>query len=422
MQSLDSIRNLVWVLLITCVGCSMGLAQEAKPDIPVALDKLLLKSGAEMRGKILNELTEDGRVYILFQTESGGTLKLERGSVVRRAYPADDIEKEYYIKIQDLPDTSEGHWTMYQWLSRQKGGASRFKYERQFHLRRIVEKDPTDEKALRLLQYQNLDGRWVDKDLLHTYHGYVSDGGKWMPRLQLEVNHRAEQKKQSKGDRNSQLKRWNKYVLGKENPSVVERQLYALVDQNSLDLVARLMKDEKRSPVRRLYVDAIGRLPSGYARNLLVGYAITDPDDDVRERAITMLQQDKYDAFQSTTTAAAYLNSPENYMVRRAARLIGILKADNGPYYLQQVLVTSHKRATGNDPGRTQGSFSNTGELQSFGQGGGPTHKIVEIQNVEVLDALREYSGQDYGFDETRWKRWYIENHVSTEEDMRRDN
>ncbi|MCH2179836.1 MAG: HEAT repeat domain-containing protein [Mariniblastus sp.] len=422
MGSLVSMMTRLRILLSLLVCCSMGFSQETVPDQRVALDKLLLKSGAEIRGKILNKISEDGRIYFLFRTEAGGTLKLEQGTVVRRAYPADEIEKEYYAKVIALPDTSEGHWTMYQWLSRQKGGVSRFKHERQYHLRQIVDKDPTDEKALRLLEYQNLDGRWINKELLHKYHGYVSDGGKWMPRLQLEVNERAEQKKQSKGDRNSQLKRWNKYVLGKEELGVVVRQLYTLVDENALDLVARQMKDEQRPWVRRLYVDAIGRLPSGYARNLLVGYAITDPDEGVRERAITMLQQDKYDGFQSTTTAAAYLNHPENYMVRRAAKLIGILKADNGPYYLQQVLVTSHKRATGNEPGRTQGTFSNTGELQSFGQGGGPTHKIVDIQNVEVLDALREYSGQDFGYDETRWKRWYIENHVSTEEDMRRDN
>ena len=209
--------------------------------------------------------------------------------------------------------------------------------------------------------------------------------------------------------------------MGNENPSVVEKQLYALVDADSLDLVAKMMGEEKRPDVRRLFVEAIGRLPTSYAQSLLVKYAIVDGEAKVRDRAITMLQQPHYEPFQSTTIAAAYLASPEDLVVRRTARLIGILGADNGPFYLKQVLVTTHKTATGNQPGRTQGSFSNSGDLQSFGAGGGPTHKLVEVQNHEALDALRIYSGQDFGFDVNRWKKWFIENHMTTEEDIRRD-
>ncbi len=424
MKPSSSMKLLGSVILSALIMTAAGVCQDPSDDGDPpshALDKLLLKSGAEIRGQILQEVTQEGRTYVLFRTENGGLLKLERGQVVRRSYPAEPIEKEYHAKVTDLPDNTDSHWTMYQWLSRQKGGAVRFKHERDFHLRRIIELDPTDERALNLLDFQNLDGQWVDKDLLHAYHGYVSDGGKWMPQLQLQVNQRAEQKKQAKGDRNGELKRWNRYVLGNENPSVVQKQLYALVDANSLDLVAKMMAEEKRPDVRRLFVEAIGRLPTSYAQSLLVKYAILDGEAKVRDRAITMLQQPHYVPFQSTTIAAGYLASPENLVVRRTARLIGILGADNGPFYLKQVLVTKHKTATGNQPGRTQGSFSNSGDLQSFGAGGGPTHKLVEVQNHEALDALRIYSGQDFGFDVNRWKKWFIENHMTTEEDIRRD-
>ena len=387
-----------------------------------ALDRLALKSGTEIRGKILKpEIVEDGRKYILFRTENGGVLKLEMGKVVIRSYSADPVESEYHSKLDQLPDDTDSHWTMYQWLSRQKGGSVRYKNQREYHLRRIIELDPTDEKALNLLDFQNLDGQWIEKDLLHAYHGYVSEGGKWMPQLQQQVNQRAEERRQSEGDLNSELKRWQRYVLDKESPTVVEKKLRNIV-QNDVRQLDRMMTGEKRPEVRKLFVDTIGRRSSTYAQSLLVKYAMMDSDDNVRERAISMLQQDRYNPQGTTNIIASYLKSPENRIVRRAGRLIGIIAADNGPFYLQQVLVTKHKMSTGNQSGRTQGSFSNTGELQSFGTGGGPTHKVVDVQNQEVLDALRTYSGRDFGFDVAAWKEWYIQNHVSTEDDLRRDN
>ncbi|MCH2183721.1 MAG: hypothetical protein MK108_17115 [Mariniblastus sp.] len=408
-------------LVLACPVRGQDESEVVEDGPPPALDRLVLKSGSEIRGQILKEVVQEGKTYVLFRTANGGLLKLEKGSVVRRAYPADELLREYHQKVNDLQDTTDSHWAMYQWLSRQKGGASRFKHERDGHLRRIIELDPTDEKALNLLDFQNLNGRWIDKDLLHSYHGYVSEGGKWMPELQSQINQRVEQQRQAKGDRNGELKRWARYVLGKENPSVVQQQLFALVDPQSLDLIDKMMKNEKRPDVRRLMVEAIGRIPSTHAQALLVQYAIMDAETKVRERAVVMLEQEHYGRFQTTSMAARYLASPDNGVIRRTCRLIGFMGADNGAYYLTQALVTQHKTATGNQPGRTQGSFSNSGDLQSFGVGGGPAQKVVSVENQEALDALRNYSGQDYGFDVNRWKAWLIENHVVTETDLRRD-
>ncbi|MEE2825141.1 MAG: hypothetical protein VYE64_00780 [Planctomycetota bacterium] len=410
------------LLTVSALAQEETIGQEGSGETVPALDRLVLKSGNEIRGQIINPaVVQDGRTYVLFRTENGGLLKLEKGSVVRRAYPADDVVRDYHEKLRALDDTTDAHWAMYQWLSRQKGGASRFKHEREGHLRRIIELDPTDEKALNLLDYQNLNGRWIDKDLLHSYHGYVSEGGKWMPELQFQVNQRAEEQRQAKGDRNGQLKKWARYVLGKENPSVVQQQLFALVDADSLDLVDKMMKGENRPDVRRMMIEAIGRVPSSFAQSLLVRNALLDPELKVRERAVVMLEQPHYVPFRTTSIAAGYLAHPDNVVVRRTCRLIGFMGADNGPYYLTRSLVTQHKMATGNQPGRTKGSFSNDGNLQSFGVGGGPAQKVVSVENDEALDALRNYSGKDYGFDVSRWKAWFIENHVITEDDLRRD-
>ena len=396
-------------------GSPLG-AQSARP-----LDTIQLKSGLEIRGHYLRESNESGKTYILFRTMDGATWKLEKKRVIKRVTPADDLDREYLDKLKQLADTPDGHWAIYHWLGRQPSGKTRFREERRYHLRRITELDPSDARAFNLLGFRNIDGDWVPEDLLFSHHGYVRVGSKWVSRLHVESTRRREQSRQTKGELAVALQRWRRHVLGREPSRVAQQKLFELANPLSLSKIDEMANKESDPQVRKLFIEAIGTVSTPHARNLLVKYALLDPSEAVRQRAAILLEQDAYSPYDTTTVAAAYLAHPDNRIVRRTAELIGHLKADNAPFYLKDVLVTSHVVTTGNQPGRTAATFSPDGNLNSFGMGGGPTHKKVEVTNENVLAILRELTGEDFGYDEALWKRWYVQNYTVEEEDLRRD-
>ncbi len=405
---------------VSLVAWGGGLGSAQTPDYEV-LDTIRLKSGQEIRAKFLSESSEEGKPHVLFQTPDGATWKLPMGGVVAKVLRADPEEYEYAEMLKSLEDTPQAHWAMYNWLSRQTSRKSTFRRQREYHLERIVALDPTDERAFRLLNYVEVNGRWINEPILYEHHGYTKWQGKWMPVLMAELKRSQEREESRIGELAIALQRWKRYVLGKEPPAEAQKKLLELVVPETLALVDRMISDEDDPQIRRLYVDAIGRIGTPHARNLLIKYAILDGAAMVRERAASLLVQPHYNPYQATTVAAAYLAHPSNEIVVRAAKLIRQIGADNAVFYLKDVVVTKHVVATGSDPGRTSASFSPDGSLNSFGVGGGPSKKIVEIQNRDVLAALRELTGVDFGYDMEKWKQWYVQNYTVQESDLRGD-
>ena len=404
----------------TLVGMVGGTLLAQTPEYEV-LDTIRLKSGQEIRARFLSESDDEGKPHVLFQTPDGATWKLSKGSVVTKVIRAEPDEFEYAEMLKAQEDTPEAHWAMYNWLSRKGSRKSAFRQQRVYHLERIVALDPTDERAYRLLDYVEVDGRWIKESILYEHHGYTKWQGRWMPVLMAELKRNREQEESRIGELAIALRRWKRYVLGKEPVAEAQRKLQELLVPETLALVDQMMGDEPDPQIRRLYVDAIGRVGTAHARNLLIKYAILDAAELVRDRAASLLVQPPYNQYQATTVAAAYLAHPNNEIVIRAARLIRQIGADNAVFYLKDVVVTKHVVATGNDPGRTSASFSPDGSLNSFGVGGGPSKRVVEVQNREVLSALRELTGVDFGYDPDKWKQWYVQNYTVQESDLRGD-
>jgi len=409
-------------LLVTAVlvGVPGGALSAQTPEYEV-LDTIRLNSGQEIRARFLSESEDAGKPHVLFQTPDGATWKLAKGSVVTKVIRATPEEYEYAELLKSLEDTPEAHWTMYNWLSRQGSRKSALRQQRNYHLERIVALDPTDERAYRLLDYVEVNGRWVKESILYEHHGYTKWQGRWMPVLMAELKRSREQHESQIGELAIALRRWKRYVLGKEPAAEAQKKLQELVVPETLALIDQMIGEEKDPQIRRLYVDAIGRVGTAHARNLLIKYAILDDAELVRDRAASLLVQPQYNQHQATTVAAAYLAHPSNEIVVRAARLIRQIGEDNAVFYLKDVVVTKHVVATGNDPGRTNASFSPDGSLNSFGVGGGPSKRIVEVQNREVLSALRELTGVDFGYDPEKWKQWYVQNYTVQEPDLRGD-
>jgi hypothetical protein len=71
-------------------------------------------------------------------------------------------------------------------------------------------------------------------------------------------------------------------------------------------------------------------------------------------------------------------------------------------------------------PGRLGSTFDNQGG-GGLNIQGGPKAVEVEIENKEVRDALRRITEEDFGFSESLWLNWYVDNHTIANIDLRRD-
>ena len=209
----------------------------------------------------------------------------------------------------------------------------------------------------------------------------------------------------------------------KKPASQAEQELFAIADRYAVaTLAAHYLPKEKDPAIRRLYIDAIGRIPTRAAQNVLVEYAIIDKDESVRERAATLLlNQKQYDLGASIGPLALQLQHKQNRIVRRAGTLLGQTNSPAAVLPLMDSVVTTHKIRIGGDANRTQAGFARDGSTSFNPGGGGPKEVTVNMENEEVLDALRTITGEDFGFDHDAWLSWYIENHTITDYDFRRD-
>ncbi len=177
-------------------------------------DTIYMKSGNKISGRVISQEKVKGRVYILLETELGGVLKLERGKVIQRVREDDEIDKAYQTELAKMQDTPDEHWRMYAWCK--ENGASQLRDQMQYHLRRIIELDPSDKKARGLLGYRFMNGRWVLEDKMLAESGYVKKGGKWIPDLQLDVNQQDTSQQQEINARKIRAGQVEEILTGKE--------------------------------------------------------------------------------------------------------------------------------------------------------------------------------------------------------------
>jgi hypothetical protein len=91
---------------------------------------------------------------------------------------------------------------------------------------------------------------------------------------------------------------------------------------------------------------------------------------------------------------------------------------------LIDALVTNHKRQVGNTSGGDTYSmgFNPATGGGSFGFGGGGP-KIVnkESSNTQVLDTLVYLTGENFQFNQDKWRAWLAGQQVAQKIDLRRD-
>ncbi|MEM9941775.1 MAG: HEAT repeat domain-containing protein [Planctomycetota bacterium] len=384
------------------------------PGFLLIKDRLVLKSGQTIVGKFIQEEKVDGRPHVVFQTEKGVVLKIDKPRFVARLLQLSLSDIEYNEKVQEISDTAEDHHRMYTWCEDQKGGTIRYKDQIRYHLERIMKLDPNDIKVKRKLNFQLIKdkGVWVPEAKYHELHGYHRKGAGWRTEKQIVIDESLDSQRESLGDSRQEFSRWrNKFKKSRVNVPELIQELYEICTDDNVIIYREAAIEEPDPALRRYYIEAFGRLNSRQAVLALCYFAIEDPNSDLRDVALTLLQQDKFDSEAVAENLTGYLlKNSDHQKLSNAAYAIGELDAKNQIVSLIQVVKTIRKVSPAESPGAIGAGFNNQG-ISSFGVGGnGP--RTVESTNLQVINALEKLTGQSFGVDRDRWYQWYLKNYT----------
>ena len=410
------------VLLVSLVSSSSFARQlDFDREALKIRDSVTLKSGSTLNGRVTSEGVDDnGRKFIIFATEDGTIMKLDLSRAVYRGKyrKADMTDKEYNTRIMKLKDDPNAHWDICNWLDSRPSGAIRFKNQIRFHLERIMELDPNDDKAKKELGYIFLrdEDRWVPERQFYASIGYEKNGTSWSPKRQARISAQYETNASIEGERKQAFRRWEREA-NRKNPNLaaLRTELFRICDAPAVTIIFAAARKEKSAARRAMFIEAIGRVPTKAAQNALCVFAVEEDVIGNRERALTLLSNEHYNQESAVAFLTQYFPIPGKppvlrVAVRRAAFAIGELGSESAMLVLVDNLVTEHVVKQGDDPNRQQIEQNSRGE---FNFGGGAKTETRQFRHNEVVTALKKISNQDYGFNAAAWRAWYIKNHTS---------
>ena len=397
-----------------------------------AQDLFILKSGRLMHGDVVTEtVAEDsGRPNTVIKMESGSLYELDRKRLIARTFPDGELDQEYRDRFAEMPDTAEANWNLQLWCSSVDGGKFRFAEQIRFHLQNVIELDPDHRLARSKLGYDQLDdGTWVLAERFAINRGYQRQGTGWAPMMQDEVVESRENADAILGRRKSDYVQWQRDVRKNKTSDIeLARRLAEICDEHAIGLLAEDAFTEPSVRLREMYIDAFATVNTNAAIDQLVLFAIADPDQALRERAMAILSQPEYDHTYVVLRMTGNLKSNNNAKVNQAAAAIAEVSSTDD-YSRQHILmplanalVTRHTFSTDAlEAGRMAVNTNTDGSLGGFSTGGGPQTVDRDLMNEQVYSALKRLSEVDFRFDTQAWKDWFIETHTMYNINVRGD-
>lgn len=387
-------------VLISAVALSIWgsagilLAADGAPQATVVLD-----SGGVLRAEVHPATAEGGETVIL---EAPGLLiELPKKSVEETVAP-DPLLAEYAARAAKTSDEAAAHFALSEWCRENS-----LDPERTYELQRTIAFDPDHEAARKALGYTKSDGKWMHPEQTFLDLGYVRHRGDWYTKAELEkVLADEEIEKKRRGYLRDMLN-WRHQVDGRQGTEAI-LNFQRVQDPLAVFAFSEMLKKEKTEAMRQVYVDVLGRIPGGDASALLTTVAMTDPLQSVRDSATSRLvdRQANY----VVPGLISHLRGKDVTAINRAAVIVGRMRDNRAVPALIDALVTEQKVTI-----TTGGSGSVTPMFGSGAGGGGGglsagsstrTERNL-VRNSEVLGALNAITGENKGFDQDLWRRWY---------------
>ena len=248
--------------------------------------------------------------------------------------------------------------------------------------------------------------------------GYHSYRGLWRTQQEIDLDKQAEAVTKSRVVARQRLERLRRELDKPEAGKHIADEIRQTNDPFAIMALTTAINTDPIPRVRLLYVEALGNIVSTDAVGALLFLVLNHADSEVRWSAIEQLN-DK-DSMQVVPALVAALQGPDNQRINRAAVALKTLGDESAVQPLINVLITQSVVSSGAaSEGKTSVTFSPTGGGLALGSN--QKQKIISSQNTQVLEALTTLTGVNYGWDQTRWQLWFLNQGVSSTVDIRRD-
>lgn len=365
-------------------------------------DIVVLKSGGRIVGEPLAD-PQAGPDTVTLKTLPGVIVAVPRSEIEEhiRQKPA---ELEYDKIRTQYPDTVEGQWELAEWCREHN-----LPQQRETHLRRLLELDPDNVRVRAILGYTKVNGEWKTRDEVMREQGYVLYKGRWMLPQEVQILEEKEQRQASERD---WIQRIRRLVTRLDVEPGAAEQLQNIREPAAVKPLLKVLSEERRDPVRLLLVQILTRIDSPEAKRALAVLAVEDPVEEIRLACLKSLADSKFS--ESVPYFIGRLRDNNNVIVNRAAAALKAMGDKTAIPALIDALVTTHRIVL---PPAQSGSIGASFSRSSDGRSatglssGGNQPRVIrrQIPNRDVLEALAELSGQNFGYEPEVWKRWYAQ-------------
>jgi hypothetical protein len=372
---------------------------------PAKAEEFLLHSGGTLEGDIVNA-DESPRATYVIALANGGQVTLDASAIDKVKAVKPELV-EYEKARRHAPDTIAGQMQMADWCKEHH-----LPEQRKLHLQRVIQLDPDEAEARRMLGYQKYKDEWMTPDEIKTDQGYVKVDGRWLTQPKAELQENRDRQHKAEVDWIKKINGWRHLLDGRSGDEAA-RLLRSIDDPMAIfALSERLVKKpDPSAEARQIYVEVLGRLNHPAARRALAMCAIDDVVEEVRLCCLDQLSQQKDAEVSKYFVRRMRDKHTTNEVINRAGVALGRIKDASSIDTLIEYLVTVHDFVIppAGGPGAMTTSFGK-------GPGGGGTGlgmnlqpKVIQktMQNQGVLDALVEITGQNFGFNQRAWNTWY---------------
>ena len=248
--------------------------------------------------------------------------------------------------------------------------------------------------------------------------GYQRHSGGWRTAQEIEIIERNEKTNLAEKQWKKKLERLRQDLTTGDAAEAAE-QLAEISDPHAVPALAAALAGDPLRRVRLLYMESLLRIGTPAAQATLVAAAVDHPDPETRIDAIDRLT--KLSQLAAATALTAALAGPDNTRINRAAAALGRLGEKGVVPQLIKVLETRHVVTVGDGPpeGSTTATFTPSGGA-GLSMGSSRQQVAVPMKNQQVLEALIELTGQNFGWDLAAWRAWLARQRAPASIDLRR--
>ena len=249
-------------------------------------------------------------------------------------------------------------------------------------------------------------------------HGYHRYRGAWRTQQEINLYKQAEAATKSRVEARQRLERLRRELDKSGANEDFATEIRQTNDPFSVMALITAINTDPIPRIRLLYVEALGNIDSADAVGALLSLVLNHADSEVRWSAIEQLKGKE--SIQVVPPLVAALRGADSNRINHAAFALKTLGDESAVQPLIDVLITRHVVSSGTESGgKTSVTFSPTGG--GLALGGNQKTKAVSLQNAQVLEALTTLTNVNYGWDQSRWHLWFLNQGVPPAIDIRRD-